>query len=430
MARSRPRFSRAALAAALTVVLLIPFGRVPAIATAAPTADGMLPTAQLNGVAFAQVVIGDTVYVGGLFTEARPAGSPAGRRVERRVNLLAYDLDTGLLRSWAPRTNGVVRALAASPDGRTVYAAGSFTTVNGSTRERVVALAASTGGVRAGFHPRLNGPASAIAVHGSTVYIGGAFTSAGGVTRTRAAAFDRRTGALRPWRPLLDGEVLALVVSTSGRSAVLGGRFRTVNGRTEPGSQRVGTGSGRKNLTWRLNTVVGNHGDASAVFSLSSSGGYVYGTGYAYGSAVPHRLEGAFVASWSTGKPHWIEDCHGDSYAAARSGPVVYVVGHAHDCRTIGGFGESRPRVHHRALAFTQAATGVVQKNRVRPYSDFGGRPAPTLLPWMPDFDTGTATGQDQGPWSVVTSGRWVLIAGEFRTVDGVHQQGLVRFHR
>jgi hypothetical protein len=383
--------------------------------------------AQIDGVAFAQVVVGNTVYVGGRFSTARPAGSAPRAHTVVRKNLLAYDLRTGRLKPWAPRTNGVVQALAVSSDRRTIYAVGGFTVVNGHARKRIAAIS-TAGGVRAAFHPVLNSVASAVAVHGTTVYVGGGFTSAAGTVRRYAAAFNGGTGALRPWRPQPDGAVFALVVSASGGSAVLGGRFGKVNGRTAAGSVRVGTKAGTRNLEWRLNRVVGNHGAGAAIYSLSSSNGFVYGTGYAYRSSVAHRLEGAFVASWSTGAVHWIEDCRGDSYAIARAGTTVYVVGHAHDCSTIGGFGETHPRTHHRALAFTQDATGTVAKNSVKGYSSFGGRPAPTLLDWRPAFDTGTATGQIQGPWSVVTSGSWVLVAGEFRHVDGRPQQGLVRF--
>ena len=37
-----------------------------------------LPTAQIDGVAWAQAIVGDTVCVGGEFTNARPAGAAAG----------------------------------------------------------------------------------------------------------------------------------------------------------------------------------------------------------------------------------------------------------------------------------------------------------------------------------------------------------------
>ncbi|HEV7186160.1 MAG TPA: PKD domain-containing protein, partial [Leifsonia sp.] len=38
----------------------------------------VLPTTQIDGVAWAQTVVGNTVYVAGKFTTARPAGAAAG----------------------------------------------------------------------------------------------------------------------------------------------------------------------------------------------------------------------------------------------------------------------------------------------------------------------------------------------------------------
>src|SRR4051794_31510857 len=51
-----------------------------------------LPTTQIDGVAWAQVVVGNTVYVAGKYTTARPAGSPAGSNTTPRSNLLSYDV--------------------------------------------------------------------------------------------------------------------------------------------------------------------------------------------------------------------------------------------------------------------------------------------------------------------------------------------------
>src|SRR3712207_3342191 len=65
-----------------------------------------LPTAQINGVAWAQVVVGNTVYVTGQFTRARPAGAAVGTAEVVRNNLLAYDIRTGeLISSFAPSLN-------------------------------------------------------------------------------------------------------------------------------------------------------------------------------------------------------------------------------------------------------------------------------------------------------------------------------------
>jgi hypothetical protein len=283
--------------------------------------------------------------------------------------------------------------------------------------------------VRSAFHPSLNSSAYAVAVRGSKVFVGGHFTSASGHARSHTAAFDRVSGAITRWAPRVNADVLALAVSGDGTSAVLGGRFSTVNGQTQLGSQRVSTDLGRRNLSWRVNDVVGNNGPDSAVYSLTSRGGYVYGTGYSYASSTPGRkLEGAFVASWGSGAIHWLEDCHGDTYSAAPTGSTVYTAGHAHNCTTVGGFAATDPPTYHRALAFSQAATHHLKHNTVAPYADFGGEPAPTLYSWYPDFNTGTVTGQLQGPWTVVVAGRYVAYAGEFTRVNGHAQQGLARF--
>src|SRR4051812_5361057 len=56
-----------------------------------------LPTVQVDGVVWSQVVIGNTVYAGGKFTTARPAGAAPGVSTTTRNNLLAYDIRTGQL---------------------------------------------------------------------------------------------------------------------------------------------------------------------------------------------------------------------------------------------------------------------------------------------------------------------------------------------
>ena len=70
-----------------------PVGGLPATVSA-----DALPTVQINGVAWAQVTVGNTVYVTGSFTQARPAGiALGGAGTVTRSNLLAYDITTGKL---------------------------------------------------------------------------------------------------------------------------------------------------------------------------------------------------------------------------------------------------------------------------------------------------------------------------------------------
>ncbi len=62
-----------------------------------------LPTVQIDGVVWSQAVVGNTVYAGGRFNNARPAGAAAGTKLTPRGNLLAYDITTGnLVTSFDP----------------------------------------------------------------------------------------------------------------------------------------------------------------------------------------------------------------------------------------------------------------------------------------------------------------------------------------
>ncbi|MGH8979315.1 MAG: hypothetical protein ACRDV7_14640, partial [Acidimicrobiia bacterium] len=64
----------------------------PALETVSAAA---LPTVQINGVVWNQVIVGNRVYATGQFSQARPAGAAAGTNQTPRSNILAYDLTTG-----------------------------------------------------------------------------------------------------------------------------------------------------------------------------------------------------------------------------------------------------------------------------------------------------------------------------------------------
>ncbi len=220
------------LVATVTLALAVPLLQSgPALADTAPvppvtqttvSADA-LPTVQMDGVAWAQVVVGNRVYVTGKFSQARPAGSAAGTNQTARSNILAYDLTTGaLISSWAPSLNAQGLAIAASADGTRIYVAGDFTSVSGVARSRIVALDATTGAVLTGFNASVNSQARALAVVGSTVYAGGGFTTAGGQPRQRLAAFNGTTGAVLAWAPTVDQAVMALTAVPAANEVIAG----------------------------------------------------------------------------------------------------------------------------------------------------------------------------------------------------------------
>jgi hypothetical protein len=81
--------------------------------------------------------------------------------------------------------------------------------------------------------------------------------------------------------------------------------------------------------------------------------------------------------------------------------------------------------VEKRGTAYTLTPTTVV---RWGTNVNWVGKPAGRQLAWNPEISAGTYTGQAQGSWSVSGNGRYLSYGGEFPRVEGVAQQGLVRF--
>ena len=415
-------------AAAVAVLTLSP--AAPAGADTAPLAPtpptvsaDLLPAPQIDGVAWAQVVSGNRVYVAGRFSTARPFGAAPGVGTVARANLLAYDLTTGaLVSSWAPRLNGQGLGLAVSPDGTRVYVTGEFTQVNGVARYRVAALSASTGALVSTWRPSLNYRARPIVVTADTVYVGGQFTVAANQPRSRVAAFSPVDGTLKPFRADADGEVFALALPPASGRLVLGGRFTTLNGVATYGLGAVAPATGA-NLPMPANEVVRNGGPNAAIYSLSADARRVYGTGYVFGTGG--NFEGTFAASATTGELSWVNGCLGDTYSSVPIGSALYSVGHAHNCGAIGAFPEQSPRAFQRAMASTVTPAADGRTNGTGP---FAGRAAAESLHWLPTVAAGSFTGQNQAAWSVTGTRDYVLLGGEFPRVNGVAQQGLARF--
>jgi hypothetical protein len=433
-------FVPSALTEAAVVAALVA-GALPAQADSAPadpvdpatpptvTADA-LPTVQIDGVGLTQLVVGTTVYVGGTFTTARPAGAAAGVGTKPRSNVLAYDLLTGKLKSFQPKVNGTVQAIAASADGKRIYLGGSFTRVNGVRASHVVALG-PRGGVRTTFKAGTDKTVRSLALYRDALWLGGDFSTANGKLRGELARLNALTGKLHSWAPrATDGQVAALLLSPDKKSIVVGGRFTRLNGSSKPGYGigRLSSSTG-KMLSFPVGRRVRNAGPSAGITSLSSDGTNLYGGGFVYANKGGN-LEGSFAARWSDGKLVWLNSCHGDTYDVFPLGKALYTVGHAHTCETIGGFPEKTPKEYYYALAFSKAVTGTnkAESDPLSRFPDFEGLPAPSLLTWTPLFDVGNTTEAGQAGWSVVGRGRYLAIAGEFKHVNGAPQQGLVRF--
>jgi PKD repeat protein len=413
--------------------------------TPVTVSDDALPAPQINGVVWSQVMIGNFVYVGGSFSNARPAGSPAGQNTVARGNFLAFNVTTGQLMTNVTHSfNAQVRSVFASPDKTKLYVAGEFTTVNGQTRRRIAEFTVNgnTGALTlTGFAPSVNYDVDAVVATNSKVFAGGSFQGVGNADRQYLAAFTAGTGALLEWAPqATGGTVNALTINPEGTKVVAGGSFTAMNGSADPGyglaMLDTGTADGRDAngdpLTFEVNDVVRNGTADGAITTLNTDGTYIYGGGYTFGRSGG-TWEGTFSASWDEGKINFLNDCHGDTYSVQPVGPVVYSVGHTHYCENIDGPRQGAGGVgdypYFRATATTRAATGTVtwEPDQGR-YYNFEGQPAPAYLGWYPDLNAGTYTGQAQGPWSLTGNSSYIVLGGEFTRVNNTNQQGLVRF--
>ncbi|QIS38504.1 PKD domain-containing protein [Clavibacter capsici] len=426
----------AAMTAAAAVILSAVVIAQPAMADSAPvdptdprtpatvTADP-LPTTQIDGVAWSQVVVGNTVYVAGKFQNARPAGAAPGTNLTPRSNLLAYDIRTGaLITSFAPKLNAQALQVTASPDGSRIYVVGDFTDIDGQGFYRAAAFSTATGKIIPSFRPIMGSQTRTVSASNDTVYLGGTFQSVNGAARSFLAAVSAANGSTLPFVADADTVVDALTLTKDASKLVVGGRFTQLSGTPTYGLGAVDPSSGAA-LPWAANQQVKNAGKESSITSLYATSDRVYGSGYTFGAGG--NLEGAFSADPNTGVVNWVEDCHGDSYSVFATESVAYVAGHPHYCGNIGGFPQTDPWTFQHSIAFSKQATGTATADPYG-YHNWAGTPSPSLLNWFPKYVTGSFTGQGQAAWSVNGNDDYVVVGGEFPYVNTTAQQGLVRY--
>ena len=297
----------------------------------------------------------------------------------------------------------------------------------------------------AGFRPSVDGQVRAIAATDATVYLGGNVTAVGGVEPHRLAAVSAANGALLPWAPRPGParrrqprrqhrdqrrRSWPSCVTGGGTQVVAGGRFDTLNGvkATGVGALDAVTGATRP---FAVNQLITNQGVNSAVYSLSTDGTTVYGTGYDFGG--PGNLEGTFAADRRRRRPQ-----------LGRRLPRRHLLELPDERRALHRRPRARLRQHRR---LPRAATPRVRTSRGhRPFSlapPHGTRQPPTHLRRRQlrrasrrrRCCTGSrprrrapspARTRPAGP-SPATS-QYVVYGGEFPRVNGVGQQGLVRF--
>nr|MDD3720335.1 delta-60 repeat domain-containing protein [Candidatus Gracilibacteria bacterium] len=140
----------------------------------------------------------------------------------------ASTFDVGVIDSSFLTTNGAVNAIAIQTDGKIVIG-GAFTTVGGTTRNRVARLT-TTGALDTTFNPNANNTVNTLAIQtNGSIVLGGAFTRVGGTTRNRIARITTAGALDTGFNPNANNTVNTLAIQTDG-AIVFGGTFTTVGG--------------------------------------------------------------------------------------------------------------------------------------------------------------------------------------------------------
>jgi trimeric autotransporter adhesin len=421
-------------------IALLLLGVLPAAAQAAlsSVADNDWVT---NGPVYAIARSGNTVYLGGSFSQVGPRTGPAvsftggsstpdasfpqvsGGQGEVRAAVsdgaggwylggsfthvggvartgLAHVLADGSVDpSFTPSVTvtGVSEVQALALSGPTLYVGGDFRTIDGTARNGLAAVTTADGSLQS-WDPAPAGntssPVGTLAVSGGTLYVGGDFTQISGQPRASLAAFDTATGGLTSWAPQAGGMspyVDALAVS--GPQVYLAGSFDHVDGQARTAFAAVDT-SGALTPWDPQASGCSAQGQALAVAATAVyvGGCFTQIGGQPRASVAALDPATGSATSWDPGA------AGGAASAIAVAGPTVYVAG---SFTQIGG----------------QARNGVAALDAT----------TATATAWNPNLNANAVNPLevDTTVSVVATSGSQLLVGGSFSSAGGVARSDL-----
>jgi hypothetical protein len=393
---------------------------------------------ELNGVgALASLVTSTRIVVAGEFFEA--GGQPV-------ANVTVFDRATG---AWSALggptsqgTNGRILALAIAGD--TLFVGGEFTQAGGGAANRVAAYSFATGTWTA-LGEGVDGPVGALAVVDGVLFVGGSFASAGGAPAANLARWDPNAAA---WLPTsgADGAIHALVAGDGGLHA--GGAFRNIGGvAARRVARRLATGEWVP-LGDGIGGPAEGDGEVRAVLPVSG-GAWVAGEFSLAGSNVVANRVAQFTTAteaWQSLGSGTANGTSGRVLALAALGPDVFVGGQfaragGAAANAVARFGVASRIWSPLGSGLSNGANAIVNALAGDGSSFFAGGifgvAGGVTLPFIGRF------GPAQGAWSALggvgvgtsnpvralaLDGNALYVGGEFQSAGGNTSPGAARF--
>jgi WD40 repeat protein len=343
-------------------------------ATIASTGSVAEDIADVDGIVYASVQMGDRTIIGGQFTTA--GGLP-------RQNVAAIEADGTVDPTWNPSVDGIVYAVAPSDDGTKIFLGGGFTTVDGVAHGRIAAVDSVTGALISSWKTQAkNNLVRALATSSGRLYVGGSFSRIGGKAVNRLASLDQATGVVNTsFAPHPDATVRAVDVSPDGQKLYAGGPFKNIALVARPGAAELnaadGTATGFAPTDGGVVIAIDTMPDGSRVFFSSTNN-----RTWAYDPAVSNT-------------PAYRVRTGGDVQAIAATSDEVYIGGH-----------------------FLTLPEAKVDRLKLASFDPSNG----AVTDWNPG-----ANGPF-GVWTITAAPDFLAIGGDFTRVGGVRHQGFARF--
>ena len=199
------------------------------------------------------------ILVGGQFTSI---GGSTRNRMAR------LDATTGLADSFNPNADRIIGAIALQTDGK-ILVSGSFSFIGGQFRHHVARLN-PTNGSPDSFNPEpdLFGGVASFAVQANgAVVVGGSFTTIAGQLRDRVARLDAVTGLPDSFNPIANHIVTSIAMQADGK-ILAGGHFTEMGGEPRSHIARLSNDTAAlQNLAATQTTITWTHSGSSPQFT-------------------------------------------------------------------------------------------------------------------------------------------------------------------